>query len=64
MATSAVAAAPRRAMNMRIVHMIDLVKRGYSLPETSLLRACWNGFGEDGAFHELLLIKELLVSRN
>lgn len=51
-------------MNMRIVHLIDLVKRGYSLPETSLLRACWNGFGEDGAFQELLLIKELLVSRN
>ncbi len=51
-------------MNMRIVHLIDLVKKGYSWPETSLLRAWWNGFGEDGAFQELLLIKELLLSRN
>ncbi len=49
---------------MIVVDVIDLVKKGYSWPETSLLRAWWNGFGEDGAFQELLLIKELLVSRN
>ncbi len=51
-------------MDMRIVHLIDLIKKGYSWPETSLLRAWWNGFVEDDPIEELVLIPELLLSRN
>lgn len=51
-------------MDMRIVHLIDLIKKGYLWPETSVMRAWWYGFGEGDPLEELLLIAELLVSRN
>lgn len=49
---------------MRIVYLMDLVKRGYFWPETTLLRILWSRLGEEASFQELLLIKELLQSRN
>lgn len=51
-------------MNMRIVYLIDLIKKGYLWPETSVMRAWWYGFGEGNPLVEVLLIAELLVSRN
>ena len=51
-------------MNMRIVHLIDLAKKGYFCPETTLLRAPWCGMGMDDPVQEMLVIEELLLSRN
>lgn len=49
---------------MRIVNLVDLVERGYFWPETITLRAWGHGVGEDDPLQELLLIQELLLSRN
>ncbi len=49
---------------MIVVHLIDLIKKGYSWPETSLLRAWRYGLAEDGSLQELLLTQELLLSRS
>ncbi len=49
---------------MRRVYISDLVERGYFWPETPLLRAWMCDSGEEDPRQELLLIEELLLSRN
>ncbi len=49
---------------MRLISLTDLVKQGYFYPETTLARGPWCGVDKDGPLQELLLIEELLLSRN
>lgn len=51
-------------MDMRLIPLVDLVKQGYFYPETTLVHGPWCGLGKDDPLQEVLLIEELLLSRN